>query len=393
MRMPAAPRSGHPDDAVDGRVAGDELAAAARRLHASALVVDLHADTPSRYLLHPRYDLARRHRQGHLDLPRLRDGGVDAQFFIAFVSDEYATPEAAFRRAVRQIEAIRRVAARTPGLRLATTAAEVEAAAAAGEIAALIGVEGGHAIGTSLEALRTLHALGARYLTLTWNNTNDWADACCSPPRHGGLSAFGRDVVREMNRIGMVVDVSHVAERTFWDVLETSSAPVIASHSNTRALADHPRNLSDAQLRAIAENGGVVGVNFYAAFLDASLAPLCDRIEERAGRLAGRLRRRHHPARARRLAGHWAERRRSRLPSVPIDAVVDHLRYMADVAGPAHLALGSDFDGIPVTPRGLEDASRLPRLTELMLRRGFTEPEVRGILGENVLRVLRRVTG
>jgi len=389
-RDPAGGRAGGTTAKVE--VATD-VASRAERLHRAALVIDLHADTPSHSLLRPRYDFSRRHRRGHVDLPRLRDGGVDAQFFIAFVSDEYGgRDDAAFRHAMRQVEAVRRMVERTPGIRLATSAADIEAAAADGEVAALIGVEGGHAIGTSLDRLRAFYDLGARYLTLTWNNTNEWADACCSPPRHGGLSPFGRAVIAEMNRLGMLVDLSHVAESTFWAAIETTSAPVIVSHSNARALADHPRNLTDRQLRAITANGGVIGVNFYAAFLDASLAPWCERIQARAEALARRLRRWHHPARARKLAEQWADRRLARLPAVPLDAVVDHIRYMADVAGPAHVALGSDFDGIRVTPRGLEDVSRLPRLTELLVRRGFNDDEIRGILGANFLRVFRSVT-
>lgn len=374
----------------EARRGHEEGTGLARRLHDSALVVDLHADTPSARMVHPRYDFGRRHDHGHLDLPRLREAGVNVQILVAWVPAEYADhPGASFRRAQHLIDAIHRTVERTPGVRLASTPEEVDAAVAAGDVAALIGVEGGHAIDSSLDRLRELYRRGARYMTLTWNNTNEWADACCSPPRHGGLSAFGRSVVQEMNRLGMLVDVSHAAQSTFYAVLETTTAPIIASHSNARALSDHPRNLDDAQLRALARNGGVVGINFYAVFLDARLAAAVDRIEERGGALERRLRRRHHPLRARKLARDWTLRRLQRLPRVPIDVVADHIAHVADVAGPDHVALGSDFDGIHLTPIGLDDVTGLPRLTELLVRRGFSEAEIRGILGANFMRVFR----
>jgi membrane dipeptidase len=372
----------------------DRIALTARQLHHDAFVIDLHADTPSEGLLRPRYDFGRRHRTGHIDLPRLREAGVDAQFFIAFVPPEQAErPGQAFAYALRLIRAVHRTVERTPGLALATNRRELAAAAAAGEVAALIGVEGGHAIEASLERLRELHALGARYLTLTWNNNNEWADACCSPPVHGGLTAFGRDVVREMNRLGMIVDVSHVADTTFWQVLEVSRSPIIASHSNARALCAHPRNLTDEQLAALGQSDGLVGVNFYPGFLDSRIAPLAGKIHQRTVALEKRLRRWHHPARASRLARAWRDRHLRRLPAVGMEAVADHLEHMAALAGIEHVALGSDFDGIFLTPVGLEDVTGLPALTELLLRRGFGEDVVRGILGGNFLRLLHQVTG
>lgn len=367
----------------------------ALELHYNAVVVDTHADTPTEFFLDPDYDFGQRHQNGHVDLPRLREGGVDVQFLIAWTPAEKAEiPGASFAHAMELVEAIHRVAARTPGLRLVTENAGIEAARAAGEVAALIGIEGGHALENSLDKLRRLHERGARYLTLTWNNSNDWADASCSPPRHGGLTPFGRQVIRELNRLRMLVDVSHVADTTFRDVLEVSSAPVIASHSCARALAGHPRNLTDEQLRALAEAGGVVGVNFFPTFLDARYGAAFGRIEADAAAMENRLRERYGDAdRARREARAWRSAEWAKLPPVPLSTLIDHIDHIARVAGIDHVGLGSDFDGISTVPEGLPDVSALPRITELLLRRGYADDDIRKILGGNFLRVLRAVIG
>ncbi len=367
----------------------------ARRLHRDSLVVDLHADTPSESFLDPAYDFAERHATGHLDLPRLREAGVDVQFLVAWVpANEAASPGASFRHAETLIDAIHGVAARTPGLRLATAAPEIHAAREAGDLAAVIGVEGGHAIENSLDKLRRLHQRGARYLTLTWNNSNDWADAAGDPPRHGGLTRFGRDVVRELNRLHMLVDVSHAADATLRDVLEVCAAPVVATHSNARARARHHRNLTDEQLRAIADTGGVIGVNAFPAFLDTDYGAAYDRIDAGAATLEARLRREHGDAdRAAREARAWLDRALAALPPVPLSAMADHVEHIARVAGIDHVALGCDFDGIPATPAGLPHIGALPRLTEILLHRGWMDDDVRRLLGANVLRVLSTVLG
>ncbi|HEX7118109.1 MAG TPA: dipeptidase [Longimicrobiales bacterium] len=374
---------------------GIRVSERAQRLHRDGLVVDLHADTPTECFLDPEYDFGRRHTSGHVDLPRLHEGGVDVQFLIAWVPAELAaTPGASFRHAERLIDAIHRVADRTPGVRLATDAAGIRAARRAGDVAALIGVEGGHAIENSLERLRTLHARGARYLTLTWNNTHDWADAAGDTPRHGGLSAFGRDVVRELNRLRMLVDLSHVAESTFWDALETSTAPVVATHSNAHRLARHHRNLTDEQLRAIGDTGGIIGVNAFPAFLDTDYGAAYERIAAETTALEARLRAElGDPARAHRDAIGWRDRALAALPPVPLAALADHVEHIARTAGVEHVALGCDFDGIPTTPRGLPHIGTLPRLTELLLRRGWSDDDLRRILGGNALRVIANVLG
>lgn len=367
----------------------------ARRIHHDALVIDLHADTPTECFLDEGYDFGARHPSSHVDLPRLRDGGVDAQFLIAWVPEAAAArPGASFEHARRLVRAIHDVVRRTPGARIAIDSAGILAAREAGEVAVLIGVEGGHAIENSLDKLRWLHRHGARYLTLTWNNSNDWADAAGAPPRHGGLTDFGREVVRELDRLRVLVDVSHVAESTFDDVLETTRHPVLASHSCARALADHPRNLTDDQLRDLARNGGVVGVNFFPAFLDEEVGRAYDWIDAETARREAALRNEGlDPAEARARARRWHDERVRELPPVPIERVAEHIEHIAAVAGIEHVALGSDFDGIPNTPVGLPDIAALPALTELLLRRGFSDDEARKVLGANVLRVLTAVLG
>lgn len=365
----------------------------AARLHREAFVIDTHADTPTEFFLRPGYDFGERHVEGHLDLPRLREGGVDLQFLISWVPEEVAAVEgASFDHAVRLIHAIHEVVGRARGVRVARSVAEIDGAREAGEVAILIGVEGGHAIENSLERLRDLHALGARSLTLTWNNSNDWADASGVPPRHDGLTDFGREVVRTLNRLHMLVDVSHAAESTFFDVLETSEAPVIASHSCARALADHHRNLTDEQLRSLAAQGGVVGINFFPTFLDYEYGVAFERIEADAEALAARLLENYgDEERAREEARSWRDARLAELPPVPVQAVADHIDHVVQVAGSGAVGLGSDFDGIATVPRGLPDVSAVPRITELLLRRGYDDDTIRAILGGNFARVIRQV--
>ena len=367
----------------------------ALRLHLDSIVVDLHADTPTEFFLEEGYDFGERTGRGHVDLPRLRDAGVDVQFLIAWVPAECATsPGASFQHAERLIAAIHSVVSRTPGVRIATNASEIRAARQAGEVAAMIGVEGGHAIENSLEKLRLLHDRGARYLTLTWNNSNDWADSSLDVQRHGGLTEFGREVIREMNRLHMLVDISHTSDETAWDVLEVSTAPVVATHSNARALADHPRNLTDDLIRAIAASRGIIGINAFPAFLDGEYGTAYHRLEDAAAALQAQLEKESgDPEAARREAQEWLHEEIAKLPQIPIDAFADHVEHIATVAGIDHVALGCDFDGIPSTPLGLPHVGALPRVTEVLLRRGWSDVDVRKLLGGNVLRILSDVLG
>jgi len=295
-------------------------------------------------------------------LARLREGGVDAQFFSIFAHPSYGA-DGAFERAMAMIEALEEQLRRHPeALEKATQAADPRRIAAEGRIAAFMGLEGGHAIENDLSKLRTFHERGVRYMTLTWSNTHDWADASTDEARHGGLTDFGREVVREMNRLGMLVDLSHVSDETFYDALEVTRTPVILSHSSVRSLADHPRNVSDDMLRAISENGGVVMITFVENFLD--------------------------PAKTSTWASVWHALVNLGWEDTPFETAIDHLEHAIRVAGVDHVGLGSDFDGTLFLPEGLKDVSHFPHITAALLALGHSEADVRKVLGGNVLRVL-----
>lgn len=301
------------------------------------------------------YDL-RRTTSGHTDLPRLRDGMVGAQFWSVYVPMD-AVGEGAARFQLEQIEIARQMFARYPGhLEQAYSVSDVERIFASGRIASVIGMEGGHAIENSLGALRAFFALGARYMTLTHSGNNDWADSATDEPEHGGLTEFGREVVREMNRLGMLVDLSHTSPETMDDVLEIAEAPVIFSHSSARAITGHRRNVPDDVLRRLPDNGGVVMVTFVPSFVSEA-----NRTYQGDG----------DPPRA------------------TLSDVADHIEHVRRVAGVDHVGLGSDFDGITSTPIGLEDVSTFPALIAELSRRGWTEDELAKVTGENVLRVWR----
>ena len=372
----------------------------ALRVYRDAFVIDMHNDMPSR-ILEDGYDPDVRHapgfgpREGHTDLPRLVESGINAQFMSAWVSSSYAAqPGASFERAMEHVRMIRAWVDRHPDrLRFATTAAEVRRAKQEGRIAILIGVEGGHAIESSLDRLRALHARGVRYLTLTWNNGLPWAGSAFGEggTRTGGLTDFGREVVREMNRLGMLVDISHVSDSTFYDAVAVSTLPVIASHSSARALAGSPRNLSDDQLRAVARTGGVVNVNFFSRFLDDEYR---SRAEAAEARLAtARIALRSEPDTAAATARLAAMRNSlfTAIPPTPFGVLIDHIDHIARVAGIDHVGLGSDFDGVSALPHGMEDVTRLSRIVQALLDRGWSEADVQKVLGGNMLRVMTRV--
>lgn len=361
----------------------------ARRIHADAPVIDGHNDLPWELRERVGGDLARidllvRQPEIHTDLVRLREGGVGAQFWSAWVAFDRERP--ALKTFLEQIDLIHRMVAAHPGqLEMAGTADDVERIRRAGRIACLIGVEGGHALDDSLAVLRLFHRLGVRYLTLTHTGTISWADSSTDAPRHGGLSPFGEEVVREMNRLGMLVDLSHVSDETALDALRVTRAPVICSHSSAHALAAHPRNVNDDLLRAIAANGGVVMVNFFSGFVvPESAATLVAGLEERRRLEAQGL------DAAAVAAAMDAWRAAHPLERGTLADVCDHVQHVARVAGVDHVGLGSDFDGIPTTPVGLEDVSLFPAITAELLRRGWSERDLRKLLGGNALRVLRR---
>jgi membrane dipeptidase len=367
---------------------------AARRLHFDALVIDTHDDTTQR-LLDPSFDLGKRQTDGSIDIPRMREGGLDAIFFSIWIPGTI-TGQEAVNQALQQIAAVKRqVAAHPRDLELVTTAEGIRKAAAAGRIAVLMGVEGGHMIANDLANLRRFHELGVRYMTLTHSVNVDWADSSTDAPKSAGLSDFGREVVKEMNRLGMMIDVSHVSDATFDDVLALSTAPVIASHSSARAIARVPRNMNDRMIRDLADKGGVMSVNYHMKFLSQ---PYADAITANGGRIDKAI-----DAQAVEKCGDLeacliqtgSKLVRERvaagtLPRVEWTAIVDHIVHAARQAGPAHVGLGSDFDGADM-PYGMEDVSSLPRITAALLERGYAPADVRAILGGNVLRVMEAV--
>ena len=352
------------------------------------IVVDGHIDTPQR-MLDMKTDISARLGDGHVDVPRMQAGGLTAAFFSIWVDARYG-PGTAFRRALDLIGAVRALADSNPEVELATSAEDVRSAAARGHVAALMGVEGGHAIENSLAKLDSLFRLGVRYMTLTWNNGNDWAGSSTDPKRGGGLTPLGRRVVRRMNELGVLVDVSHVSDQTFWDVIATSTRPVIASHSSCRALAHHPRNLTDDELRAIARNGGVVGINFYPVFLDDHFRHQYEELRRRIKPETDSIRARYrgHPGESAFEVDKFVGERAESLDVPTIDRLLDHIDHAVQVMGIDHVGLGSDFDGISVLPRPMKDVTSLPEVVRALAGRGYSDEDVRKILGENFLRLL-----
>ena len=323
----------------------------------------------------------------HTDLPRLRDGRVGAQFWSAYVPvDSQMDTGAAMRHGLRTVDMVHRLDRAYDELELARTAADIRRIIAAGRIASLIGLEGGHAIGNSLSALRMFYDLGVRYLTLTHSENTDWADASTDTAEFGGLTPLGEEIVREMNRIGMFVDISHVSAETMTDVLAVTAAPVIFSHSSARALIDHPRNVPDDVLRQMPANGGVVMINFCPCFIAPEYPGWRARQEAEMRRL-----RDSGLARTAMRAAMESWEQENRPPRGTLQDVADHIDHVRDVAGIDHIGLGSDYDGIDYTPVGLDDVSTFPALFGELLRRGYSEADLRKIAGENVLRAMKQM--
>jgi len=367
----------------------------ATRLHESAIVIDTHDDVTQR-LVADGADLGVPLPDAQTDIPRMRAGGLDAEFLSVWVAPMLYPGEKAYARSVEEFDAIDRMLARNErSAVLARSAGDVRAAAAAGKTAFLIGVEGGHSLGDAsdeelLRRLRLFYDRGARYMTLTWSNSNRLGGSSGDSGKDEGLTPFGERVVRSMNDLGMIVDVSHVSDRTFADAVRQSRAPVLASHSSARALFAHPRNMTDDMLRAVRDNGGAVCVNFGPEFLDEAYDTAWKAAQNDAG--IGALVKAHAGDSAAAQKAIWEKlvTIAKTLPKVPATRVVDHIEHVAKVAGVEHTCLGSDFDGIPTGPAGLEDVSKFPFVTRELLARGFTPDDVRKILGENVLRVLEQ---
>ena len=352
-----------------------------------SIVVDTHNDVLS-YMIDENYDIGVSSAgKYHTDIARMKQGGLTAEFFSVYIDRKYATEGGSARRALDMIDYTYRAVEKYPNeFMMSYSVADIRRAKKQKKIAALMGIEGGHAIEDSLMALRDFYRLGVRYMTLTHNNTNNWADSCCDTPKHNGLSEFGKEVVLEMNRLGMLVDISHVGDKTMSDVLDVSKAPVIASHSSARALADRTRNIPDELLKKIAKNGGVVMINFYPGFIDQKVV-LATR--ERDARLkpqtdALKVQYKDDPKKLEEETNKLLAA--NPLPKTPLSVLIDHFDHIVKVAGVDHVGIGSDFDGIPSVPVGMDDISKLPNLTYELLKRGYSEKDVRKILGENFLR-------
>jgi membrane dipeptidase len=374
-------------------VSADSISERARKLHFSSIVVDTHDDTTQRFL-DGKFDLGARSSAGSIDIPRMKEGGLGAIFFSIWIPSKITGPEAV-NRALVQIDAVReQVRKHSNDIVLATTAGEIREARKQGKIAALMGVEGGHMINSDLGVLRSYAALGVRYMTLTHMGNTEWADASTDRRAHNGLTDFGKDVVREMNRLGVMVDISHVSDKTFHDALETSKAPLIASHSSCRAICDAARNMTDQMMKDLAAKGGVVQINYHVGFLsqefrDAEKANpelnkvIVAEVMKRCGENEG-----CQLIEGDRVTREYVEQ--GKLPRVEFARIIEHIDHAVKVAGVDHVGLGSDFDGANM-PYGMEDATKLPKITEALLQRDYSAGDVRKILGENTLRVMTEV--
>jgi membrane dipeptidase len=361
----------------------------ARQLHARSLVIDGHNDMPWELRKQAggdfnKMDISQPQKTLQTDIPRLRAGGVGAQFWSVWVPVDLGYTGEAYSTTLEQIDLVKRMVHRYPDtFELAVSTEDIERIHKEGKIASLIGVEGGHCIQESLGALRKLHELGARYMTLTHTDTLSWADSATDEAKHGGLTPFGKEVVRTMNQLGMLVDLSHVSADTMNDALDVSAVPVIFSHSSARAVADSPRNVPDQVLKRIREKDGVVMVNFFSGFIVPAAAQTCldGMLYEQ------RLRRTEDPKTLQAKMFQW--RATHSYPRGTIHDLLDHIDHIAQVAGPEHVGLGSDFDGVSVLPDQLEDVSCYPTITQGLLDRGYSEEQIQGILGGNLMRVFR----
>ena len=372
----------------------------AKQIHSSSLIIDTHADT-TQCLLDDNFDMANPPAgdQGYLDFAKAKAGNLGAEFFSIWVEPKEFKGQYA-HRTLALIDSVYQQAAKHPDqMTMAFSSTDIERAHREHKLAALLGIEGGHSIENDLRLLRAYYRLGVRYMTLTWSNTNEWADSSgdiddTSVQHHNGLTEFGKDVVYEMNRLGMIVDISHVSDKTFYDTLLASRAPVIASHSSSRALTNHPRNMTDDMLREIGRRGGVVMVNYYSAFVDEKWRQAYEaQSKERSAAIdavAQQYKDVDPVTRYRetdKVAKQWA----AKIPRPPFEAIIDHIDHVAKVAGIDHTGLGSDFDGTPSMPEGLDSAADLPKITEGLLKRGYTAEQIRKVLGGNLMRVFREV--
>jgi membrane dipeptidase len=377
---------------VSRRASADDIAERARKLHFSSIVLDTHDDTTQRFFSKD-YDLGKRNPDGHVDIPRMREGGMNAIFFSIWI-DGRIMGAPAVQKALDQIDAVHEnVSKYSKDMMFCRTAAEVREAHKQGKIAALIGVEGGHMIGNDIRVLRMFGDLGVRYMTLSHFYNDEWADSSTDKPAHNGLTDFGKDIVREMNRQGIMVDISHVSDKTFYDALEVSKAPLIASHSSCRAICNHARDMSDEMIKALAAKGGVIQINYERSFIDQAYKDAYDKasggvvaaMEKATKDCAG-----DEACVGRKIKDLETQMETSgALPRVSWEKIIEHIDHVVKLVGADHVGLGSDFDGATM-PDGMEDCSKLPKITEALMRKGYSDDDLRKILGGNILRVMEQ---
>src|ERR1700722_10021588 len=370
----------------------DDISERAHKLHFSSIVLDTHDDT-TQHFFSKDYDLGKRNPDVHVDIPRMREGGMNAIFFSIWIDGRITGPPAV-QKALDQIDAVREnVKKYSQDMVLARTADDVRRAHAQGKIAALMGVEGGHMIGNDIRVLRIFADLGVRYMTLTHFYNDEWADSSTDKPAHNGLTDFGKEVVREMNRQGILVDISHVSDKTFYDALEVSKAPLIASHSSCRALCNHPRDMSDEMIKALAAKGGVIQINYEKSFIDqrykeagdktgGGVVAMMDQLKKECGDNEECLNKKMTEMTNKATA-------EGKLPHVSWERIIDHIDHAVKLVGADHVGLGSDFDGASM-PEGMDDCTHLPRITEALMRKGYSDDDLRKILGGNLLRVMEQ---
>jgi len=371
---------------------GDDIAERARKLHFSSIVLDTHDDTTQRFFS-KKFDLGKRNPDGHIDIPRMKEGGMNAIFFSIWIDGRTMGPPA-IQKALDQIDAVHEnVRKNSKDMMFARTAADVRKAHAEGKIAALIGVEGGHMIGNDIRMVRVFSDLGVRYMTLSHFYNDEWADSSTDKPAHNGLTDYGKEIVREMNRQGVMVDISHVSDKTFYDALEVSKAPLIASHSSCPAICNHPRDMTDEMIKALAAKGGVIQINYEKSFIDEAyrqasekvsggVVAMFDQLKKQCGDDEECFGKKMNEMEKQATA-------EGKLPHVSWEKIVDHIDHVVKLVGADHVGLGSDFDGATM-PEGMDDCTQLPKITEALMRKGYSDDDIRKILGGNLLRVMEQ---
>src|SRR5215467_1727463 len=373
-------------------VRGDEIAERARRLHFSSIVLDTHDDTTQRFFSKT-YDLGKRNPDGSIDIPRMREGGMNAVFFSIWIDGRIMGP-LAIQKALDQIDAVHEnVRRNSKDLVFCRTAAEVRRAHGQGKIAVLIGVEGGHMIGNDIRMVRIFGDLGARYMTLSHFYNDEWADSSTDKPAHNGLTDYGKDIVREMNRQGIMVDISHVSDKTFYDALDVSKVALIASHSSCRALCNHPRDMTDDMIKALAAKGGVIQINYEISFIDQAYKDAYDKLSGGVVAQFDAITKScgddQECVNRKMVDAQKQLTEEGKLLHVSWERIIEHIDHVVKLVGADHVGLGSDFDGATM-PDGMEDCSKLPKITDALMRKGYKDDDIRKILGGNLLRVMEQ---